>query len=517
MQIICISKGTHDGGKELAERLAAKMGYTCLGREDLIEAATRDGIQVGKLEMAMIKPRGFNERLALERDHYIAFSKAFLCEQAAEGNIVYHGRTGHMLFLGVSHVLRVRVIWDVEHRVHSVMTRLALEREKAVRYVSEVDQDRSNWVRSMYGVAVEEALNYDITINLQQMNVENAASALMGVAQLPDFQMTPASMKAIRDIHLGAEARLALARDEHTRKMDLKARADSGVVTVSYRPQDAKVAEFIPGVLESIPGIGDPIVTMATTNLLWIQEEFTPESEDFDNVVEIATKWHAAVELVRLAPEEEESSSQEDPALLAAPEISALEEYDGGIEADEPDPEEDDGNLKQTLDRLASIGRSGGGRKVFGSQRKLVETLDRNVPYTLVVIGDVFLSKGHSARLRATRDLRSYLSDRIKAPVVTADELGSQYLFGKRDALRSIVFLALVVLMFFLVFTNQEAVLAFLGNTGWYAEAVKNTFLGRIDWVPKLVVAASVFLVIPVVALLYGKVASALLRLIKME
>ena len=55
MQIICVSMGTYGGTRDLAQSLSGKMGYPCLCREDLIEAATREGIQVGKLEMAMVK------------------------------------------------------------------------------------------------------------------------------------------------------------------------------------------------------------------------------------------------------------------------------------------------------------------------------------------------------------------------------------------------------------------------------------------------------------------------------
>ena len=73
MQVICISRGTLGPGKELAELAAKKLDYACLSREELIEAATKEGIQVGKLEMAMVKPRAFSERLAIEREHYLAF------------------------------------------------------------------------------------------------------------------------------------------------------------------------------------------------------------------------------------------------------------------------------------------------------------------------------------------------------------------------------------------------------------------------------------------------------------
>ena len=104
MQIICISRGTLVGGKAFAERLAQNLGYSCLSREDLIEAAIKEGIQVGKIETAMVKGRGFSERLALEREHYLAFTRAYLCEHALKGQLVYHGRTGHLLLPGISHV-----------------------------------------------------------------------------------------------------------------------------------------------------------------------------------------------------------------------------------------------------------------------------------------------------------------------------------------------------------------------------------------------------------------------------
>ena len=50
---------------------------------------------------------------------------------------------------------------------------------------------------SMYGMSWEDASRYDVTINLEHFNVENASAALTSIAQLPDFQMTPASGKAM--------------------------------------------------------------------------------------------------------------------------------------------------------------------------------------------------------------------------------------------------------------------------------------------------------------------------------
>jgi cytidylate kinase len=519
MQIACISRGTLSGGKELAQRLADKLGCACVSREELSDAATAEGIQVGKLEMAMARTGIFSERLALERDHYLAFTTAYLCDRAIDGGLVYHGRTGHLLLPGVSHVLKVRILADDEYRIKSVMRDLGLDRIKARRYIEEVDEDRRRWVRSMYSVSWEDAANYDVVLNLAQISIENAATVLMQMTNLPDFQTTPASLRSMENLRLAANARVRLAQDERTHRAGVKVRADGGAVYVTYLPQDAGMAAAIPEVCRDLPGLRDIHATMAMTNLLWIQEEFPPQRRLYDQVVQIATKWNAAVELIKPDPEQESLQPQEAALADAGMEtaIPASSEYDGGIEADVSETEVDDGGLRGTLDELATIGRSGGGRVVRGDPNQLINTLDRSVPYTLVVVGDVFLSKGHAARLRATRDLRGFLSDRIKAPVVTADELGSQYLFGRRDIVRTAAFVLLVFFLYYQVFTHQEPILGFLAHSGWYADAIEDTFLSRFQWMAKLIVSLTVFLFVPIVAYSYGSVTKAMLKLIRME
>ena len=507
MQIVCISRGTLSGGKELAERLAEKLDYKCLSREELLDAATKEGIQIGKLETAMIKPGSFTERLALEREYFLAFVTAYLCDRAMEGSLVYHGRTGHLLLPGVSHVLRVRAVADMEYRINATMLRLRVDRQKARRYLVEVEEDIRRWVHTLYGISWEDAAHYDFIVNLSLMNPANAAATLVGAAQLSDFQMTPASLKAMLNLQLAAKARILLARDERTWKASFKVRADNGVVTVTYLPQDAGLADAIPAVLESLEGITDIRKTIATTNILWIQESFDPASETFKEVVEIATKWQAAVQLIRLELEEGDEeralASDEPDSQSQATLVSETRSYDGGIEDDIEEKDFcEDGGLTDTIKELAKLGRSGGGRLVCGDRQDLVNALERDIPYTLIVIGDLFLSRAPAARLRLTRELRGFMNEHIKAPAVTADELKSQYLFGKRDLFRLIGFAALVALIYLLVFTNQENVLTFLIGTVWKA---------------KVVAAVAVFLFVPLVAFLYGNVAKSFLKLIKME
>jgi cytidylate kinase len=506
MQIICVSRGTMAGGRVLAQHLAAHLGYPCLSREDLIEGAIQEGIHVGKIETAMLKGRGFSDRLVLEREHYLAFSRAFLCDRALQGSLVYHGRTGHLLFPGVPHVLRARTVADYEYRLRVAMETLGLDREKARCYLEQVDEDRRMWSQTMYGVSCADVYQYDLIVNLQQLTVENASLALTSIAQLPDFQLTPVSLRALQDLRLGARARVLLARDERTYHASYQVTATDGVVTVTYLPQDARVAGAIPLVLERLENCREVRATMATSNILWIQEVFEPASAAFGNVVQIATKWGAAVQLIRLVPgdgpQAPQTGSVAAEATVTEPRVS--HEYDGGIEDDvevAPAPL-DDGGLKQTVEELAKLGRSAGGREVRGSQTRLLESIDRRIPYTMAVVGDVFLSKGSAAQIRMARELRSFLSDNIKTAVVATDELKAQYLFGRRDLLRLVQYLVLAAVIYFLVFTHQKEVLHFLTREGWVA---------------KVVAAVAVFAVVPLVAYAYGTVSRSFLKLIKIE
>jgi hypothetical protein len=162
--------------------------------------------------------------------------------------------------------------------------------------------------------------------------------------------------------------------------------------------------------------------------------------------------------------------------------------------------------LKATLDELARVGRSGGGRWVRGERTSLVASCCGTVPHSLVVLGNLFLSKEKSTKLRLTRELQESLSGKMRVPVVTADELRTQFLFGRRDLFSLLGFLGFIVLVYLLVLMNQEPVLRFLSGD-WAGP-------GRLTM---YVVSAVVFVFVPVVAYSYGNVARSLMKLFKME
>ncbi|MCL5108656.1 MAG: cytidylate kinase family protein [Chloroflexi bacterium] len=257
MPIITISRGTFSGGRDIAECLAERLGYPCVSREVIVEAAQEYGVPVNELTEAISRPPSFWQQLTGERASYVDYFRAALCERARGTELVYHGYAGHLLLRGISHVIRVRVIADMEYRVGAAMARMGLGRKEAIAYIKKVDEDRVRWTRFLYGVDWHDASLYDVVINLERVSVQGACDILVHMAGLPEFQATPESLRAAADLALGCHVRAVLARDPRTRGADVKVSASGGVVTITGSTRLEEVVEAIPLVAGQVGGISE--------------------------------------------------------------------------------------------------------------------------------------------------------------------------------------------------------------------------------------------------------------------
>jgi cytidylate kinase len=256
MAIISISRGTFSGGKTLAEHVAQRLGYPCLGREEvLVEAGKEYGISERELTEAVNQPPAFWQQVPGRRVAYLMCLTAALLKRAQGGNLVYHGHAGHFLLSGISHVLRIRVIADMEYRIKAAMERMNLKRDEAIVYIDRVDKERIKWTRFLYGIEWGDPSQYDGVLNLERMTIEGASQAIASIAQLDDFKVTPQSQKAFEDLNVISGVWAALVRDERTRTASVQVVASNGVVTITGKASAGKVVDAIPVVAGLVPGV----------------------------------------------------------------------------------------------------------------------------------------------------------------------------------------------------------------------------------------------------------------------
>ncbi|MFH0900713.1 MAG: cytidylate kinase-like family protein, partial [Pseudomonadota bacterium] len=477
MPIITVSRGTFSGGRELAETLARKLGVECIESEVLQDAAREFGVPVARLQAAMLKPPAIAKRMGHERDMYLSCITAALCERARGGDLVYHGHAGHLLLRGVSHVMRVRVVADPEFRIKAAMARMNLDRGQARKYIKAVDEDRCRWTQFLYAVDWTDPLLYDFFVNLEHVGVANAATALCAMAELPDFKPTPASILELEDLLLASRARICLWSDERTERAEVSVHAHRGVVTVRYMPQQAELVPCIPAVLERLEGLKEVHCTIASTSLLWIQDKFSPSSDAFGHVVDLAQRWDSSVELLQLVP-----AGSEDIAPSVLPAASSLRhsnndgnDGDGGVILDTPGEKSDDEAPKdsetaETREELRRLGRCGGMQAL--PTASIPGAVNPSSKYSLVVVGEAYGDRPHAVRSRLKRELRLALADHLNVPVVGVEELRRRLQFGPRQVAQLVASLATVVATYLLVFSNEAAIMTFIRDQSTLARHV---------------------------------------------
>jgi cytidylate kinase len=197
MAIITISRGSYFRGKEVAEKLAEKLGYACISREILLEASEEFNIPEIKLIRAIEDAPSILNRLTRQKEKYVAYIRAALLKYVQKDNVVYHGLFGHFFLRDIPHVLQVRIVADLEARVADEVKREGISSTKAREIIVKDDEERRKWALHLYGADWWDATLYDLVIHLKTITVDDAVNLLCQVVQLPGFQTTPESQGAI--------------------------------------------------------------------------------------------------------------------------------------------------------------------------------------------------------------------------------------------------------------------------------------------------------------------------------
>jgi cytidylate kinase len=220
-----------------------------------LEAAAKEyGIPAEGLTAAMEKRPSFLQRVAGEHTVYLKFVRTALCEQARGGKLVFHGHLGHLLLPGISHVIGVRVIADMEFRIQAAQREQSLTRQAAMAYIEKVDTERREWTRFLFEVDWDDPLLYDLILNLSRMSLETACETVVCLTERDEFQPTAASLRAMQDLTLQSRVSAALAKDSRTRAADLKVTANDGIVTITgTAPRE--LADTIPSVVRQVDAV----------------------------------------------------------------------------------------------------------------------------------------------------------------------------------------------------------------------------------------------------------------------
>ena len=193
--------------------VAQKLGYECVSREVILSAADEFGVPETKLLKAIMDTPTILNMFSRERQRYMAYIKAVVADYMLRHEIVYHGLVGHPIIRGVSHVLKTRIIANLEDRIRLEMERENISEEKAGKIIDALDEQQKKWGKAVYGIDVTNPIYYDLIINVGHIgtdDTEDAVETIISTASHKKFQPNTYSINCMKNIALSCRVRAFL-------------------------------------------------------------------------------------------------------------------------------------------------------------------------------------------------------------------------------------------------------------------------------------------------------------------
>ena len=267
MAIITISRGSYSKGREIAEKTAERLGYGCIGRDVIIDASKEFNIPEVKLIRAIHDAPSILERFGYGKEKYIAYIESAILKNLRQDNMVYHGLAGHFFLKGVSHVLKVRIIANMEDRIKNEMEREGISEKEALNVLIKDDEQREKWSKYLYGIDTRDPSLYDLVIHINRLDADDAVDVICNMVSSDKFKTTPVSQKRIDNLALAAEVKAALI----DLKPDIKVSASDGIVSIITRARESAekpLTKEMKEIVKDIPGVKDLKVQVRFTDIV---------------------------------------------------------------------------------------------------------------------------------------------------------------------------------------------------------------------------------------------------------
>jgi cytidylate kinase len=164
-----------------------------------------------------------------------------MLEHFQKDNVVYHGLAGHFFIRNIPHLLKVRIIADMEDRVRLEMEREKISEREALHLLQHDDRERRKWCKYIYGIDKWDPSLYDLVIHIKKITVDDAVNLITHTVGLEQFKTTPESQKALDSMLVAAKVKVALLEV----KPDLEVVAKNGTISIKAKNTNFKDEDMI--------------------------------------------------------------------------------------------------------------------------------------------------------------------------------------------------------------------------------------------------------------------------------
>lgn len=203
--LITISRQFGAGGSDVAQRVAAALGWQVVDNELIERVAARAGVPAERVAHCDERVPTFIERLArtlaaatpevfpppdsagaiidMPEADLVKITEVVVAEIAAEGQVVLVGRAAPAVLARERDALHVRLVAPRAFRIQVVAARLGYPAAQAAEILDDTDKMRARYHREYYRRDWNDPVNFHMVLNTGALGFDGATEVVVGRAR----------------------------------------------------------------------------------------------------------------------------------------------------------------------------------------------------------------------------------------------------------------------------------------------------------------------------------------------
>ena len=191
---VTIARGFGSGGRTIGKMLAERLNIGFYDREIMELASEQSGIsldlfhkadEAGKVALFKRYDRSFGKEIIppdrgefTSDDNLFNFQSKVIKEIAQKESAVIVGRCADHILQGEKNVLRIFIYSSMEFCIDKVVELYGLSRKEAEKKIEKIDRARSTYYRYYTGSDWDNARNYDLCLNTEELGFERCVDII---------------------------------------------------------------------------------------------------------------------------------------------------------------------------------------------------------------------------------------------------------------------------------------------------------------------------------------------------
>ena len=255
MSIIIISSDSQEIEQKTAELISESLDYRTINRNGILPAvAGKYSVSEDELVKVLEKRPSVFRSSTRQWNLLLSYIQEVVVEELLQDNLVCHGLASHLYVLGVSHVLRVRILSKEDEKIREVMAHTGINRQAAQKLLGKEKKYRAQWSSDLYDMDETDSSRYDLSINLNNIDLEEAIKLIKETISYRRFKAMTYSIRCIEDLAIVSRARAILLK----RFPDVKIQASGGrliISLLSLKREKTKKTKIIKEMTNDIKGV----------------------------------------------------------------------------------------------------------------------------------------------------------------------------------------------------------------------------------------------------------------------